>query len=138
MVLGWEVNIRSFTICLPENKFIAWCSAIDIVISTKWATPNELHSTEGRLNHAACLIPTMRHFLSRIRALRIVCEMTNKKVAFLPTPVLDDLILCKKFLQWAKNGISMNLASSRSPSIYIRSDACKYGIGGYNIYTGYA
>ncbi len=80
----------------------------------------------------------MRHFLSRIQALRMICEKSNKKIAFLPNPVLDDLLLCNKFLHWAKNGISMNLVSSRYPSIFLRSDACEYGRGVYNIYTGHA
>ncbi len=138
MILGWETNTRSFSIHLPENKFIAWCNAIDTFTTTKHATPNELQSTEGRLNHAAHLIRTMHHFLSHFRALRMVCEKTNKKVAFLPTPILDDLILFKKFLQWARNRISINLVSSHYPSRFIRTDACEYGLGGYNIYTGNA
>jgi hypothetical protein len=132
LVLGWKINTRSFTIHLPENKFIAWYNEINTIISKKQATPTELHSIKGRLNHAAYLIPTMRHFFSRIRALQMICEKSNKKIAFLPNPVLDDLILCNNFLYWAKNGIFMNLVSSRYPSIFLRSDACEYGLGGYN------
>lgn len=34
------------------------------------------------------------------------------------------------FLSWTKNGISIN--------IFIQSDDCEYGLGGYNIYSGNA
>jgi hypothetical protein len=138
MVLGWELNTRFFSIHLPENKYIAWCKGIDDIIMSKRAKPKDLHTIEGRLNHAAYIVPTMRHFLSRLQALRMVCESQNKKIAFLPTPIIEDLLLCKNFLKWARNGISMNLISTHSPSIYIRSDACENGLGGYNIYSGKA
>jgi hypothetical protein len=53
----------------------------------------------------------------------------------LPTPIINNLTLCKKNLYWAKNGISINLVSFRTPTLDYRSDACKYGLGGYNIYA---
>lgn len=93
---------------------------------------------KGWLNHAAYLISTMHHFLSRLRALWMLCEKANKRTSFLPQPILDDLLLCKTFLSWAKNGISINLMSTKSPSVFIRSDACEYGLGSYNIYSGNA
>ena len=90
------------------------------------------------MNHAAYVIPTMRHFLSRIRALRMVAEKTKKQQVYIPTPIIHDLSLCKKFLSWAKDGISLNLVTYRTPTTYYRSDACEYGLGGYNIYAGRA
>jgi hypothetical protein len=80
----------------------------------------------------------MRHFLSRLRALRILSKNHKNKQVFIPNPIIDDLTLCTKFLEWAKNGISLNLVTFRTPSIYLRSDACEYGLGGYNIYSGKA
>jgi hypothetical protein len=58
--------------------------------------------------------------------------------AYISPPVLEDLILCKEFLTWTKNGTSIYLISLSSPSIHLRSDVCKYGLGSYNIYSGVA
>ncbi len=44
----------------------------------------------------------------------------------------------QEILFMGKNGISLNLVTFRSPTIYYRSDACEYGLGGYNIYAGRA
>lgn len=74
MVLGWLINTRSFTIYLPENKVISWSSNIDAIISAKKASSKTFHTVEGRLNHAAYAIPTMHHFLSRLRALCMLSE----------------------------------------------------------------
>lgn len=67
------------------------------IISIKKATVKQLYSLEGILNHAAYIVPSMRHFLSHLRALHIVCDKSNKKVAFLPKPIIDYLHLCKEF-----------------------------------------
>lgn len=138
MVLGWKIDTHLFLIHLPENRCIARCNDIDQILLVKQITQKHLHKIKGHLDHAAYLIPTMRHSLSRIRALRIICKKQNKKIAYLPQPVVDDLILCQQFLCWAKNGISINLISSSKLSVCMRSDACEYGLGGYNIYTGCA
>ncbi len=91
---------------------------------------------EGRLNHAAYIIPTMHHFLSRLKALRLIAEKSNKQQVFILSPILEDLTLCKQFLYWAKTGISLNLVSFHKLTSYFRSDACSCGFGGYNIYSG--
>jgi hypothetical protein len=137
-VLGWILSTRIFTIHLPENKFISWCSSIDSIISNKKASLKLLHSTEGWLNHADYVIPTMRHFLSRICALQMVAEKTKKQKVYILTPILHVLSLCKKFLSWVKDRISLNLVTFCTPTIYYRSDACEYGLGGYNTYAGRA
>jgi hypothetical protein len=69
-VLGWIINTRSLTIHLPRNKFLAWSSSIDKIISNQTTSSKELHSIEGRLNHTAYILSPMRHFLSQIRSLR--------------------------------------------------------------------
>jgi hypothetical protein len=137
-ILGWIINTRSFTIHLPENKFISWCSSIDSVVSSKNASAKSLHSIEGRLNNAAYIVPTMRHFLSRLRAQRMLADKTKHQQVHIPLPIITDLYLCKNFLQWSKSGISLNLVTFRSPTTYLRSDACNHRLGGYNIYSGRA
>lgn len=111
---------------------------IDYILKLKRTPIKLLHSIDSHLNHAAYLIPSMHHFLSPIRALRMACEKSNKTVAFIPTIVQEDLILCKKLLNWAKTGISLNLVTFCFPTVYLRSETCKYGLRGYNLYMGKA
>lgn len=136
IVLEWILDTRSFTIHLPEKKHLNWCTDIDTMISSKHTSSKFLYSLEGRLNHAAYIIPTMHHFFSRLKALRLIAEKSNKQQVFIPSPILEDLALCKQFLYRAKTGISLNLVSFHKLTSYFRSDACSYGLGGYNIYSG--
>jgi hypothetical protein len=135
-ILGWLINTRQLSIHLPDNKFIAWSKAIQKLISNNVASSKELHTIEGRLNHAAFIISTARHFLSRIRHLRISSEKSRTQQTTISMEVKRDLNLFQKFLRWANNGISLNLISYRSPTIFLRSDTSSTGLGGYNIYSG--
>jgi hypothetical protein len=137
-ILGWLINTRQLSIHLPDNKFIAWSEAIQKLINNNVASSKELHTIEGRLNHAAFIIPTARHFLSRLRHLRIFSEKSRTQQTTISIEVKRDLNLFQKFLRWANNGISLNLISYRSPTIFLRSDASSTGLGGYNIYSGHA
>jgi hypothetical protein len=49
-----------------------------------------------------------------------------------------NLYLLSSFLKSAYEGISMNNLTFRKPTHIFRSDACKYGLGGYNITSGRA
>jgi hypothetical protein len=137
-VLGWIINTRSLTAHQPPNKLIAWLSSINSILTKQTSSSKELHSLEGCLNHATYIIPTMRHFLNRIRNLRFSSAQTRRKILKVPSPVLEDLRLCQKILHWAADGISLNLVSFRQPSIFYRSDKGETGLGGYNIYSGAA
>jgi len=44
----------------------------------------------------------------------------------------DDLLLMLRFLNIAKNGLSMNLIAFRKPTHVYRSDSCPFGLGGYS------
>ena len=43
----------------------------------------------------------------------------------------DDLVLSKKFIEKAHNGISMNLIVFRKPNIIYIGDASEHGLGAY-------
>jgi hypothetical protein len=136
-VLGWEINTRSFTIHLQENKFISWCTNIGSIISNKKSCSKSLHTIEGQLSRAAYIIPTMHHFRSRLQALCMIAEQKKKQCVHRPPSNTNNKqsYFMQKNLYWAKNGISINLVSFRTPTLDYRSDACKYGLGGYNIYA---
>ncbi len=138
IILGWRIDTRNFKIQLPQNKFQAWSKLIESTIQSGKATEKQLHSIEGRLNHTAYIIPTMRHFLSRIRLLRTKAEHLKGKPITIPAPVSQDLQLCNQFLSWAAKGISLNLITFREPTVFHRSDACTTGLGGYNFHSGRA
>jgi hypothetical protein len=91
--------------------------------------PKALESLVGRLNHTASIIPLTRHFLLRI------CKITSQNITgFLHVKitgkVLTDLQLWLFFLRIARDGISINLLVSRSPTKVGWSDSCPFGIGG--------
>ena len=129
-LLGWLYNTRKLLISLPTNKFIAWSKDIRQIIKSKQSTFKELETLVGRCNHAAYVIPTARHFLSRIRALKTSSRF--RRITSIPKHVITDLQLWLDFLKSAHNGISMNLLTYRLPTHVFRSDACEHGLGGYS------
>jgi hypothetical protein len=138
IVLGWQLNTRTFTIHLPHKKNEAWSSIIGSIMQSKLSLAKQLHSLEGHLNHATYIIPTMRHFLNQIRKLCYIAEKAKGKPTTVPPNVIQDLQLCNQFLDWAAKGLSLNLITFRQPTVFHRSDACNIGLGGYNIYSGRA
>ena len=106
-------------------------------MTKKRIQPKELESLIERLNHTASIIPLTHHFLSRIRKLtsQNVPGLTSQNVpgfrhVKITGKVLTDLQLWLFFLGIARNGISINLLVSRSPSKVGWSDSCPFGIGG--------
>jgi hypothetical protein len=51
---------------------------------------------------------------------------------------LQDLGLQADFISLAKSGLSLNNVSYRKPTVIYRSDACEFGLGGYNLVSGQA
>jgi hypothetical protein len=78
IVLGWILDTRLFVIHLPEKKYLSWCEDIDTMNLQNILFPS-LFTLEGRLNHAAYIIPTMRHYLSRLRAFCMIAEKFKKQ-----------------------------------------------------------
>lgn len=130
LLLGWLLDTRRLQISLPNDKFKAWSDNINDLLATKQATHPLLDKLVGRLNHVGYIIPTARHFLSRIRRLKRKAKFKRK--VSIPALVLADLELWLLLLSSANEGISMNLVTYRQPSHLFRSDACEHGLGGYS------
>ena len=83
--------------------------------------------------HLACVDRAARHFLGRIN--HMATKLNKQKVNRtrqkfrLPVEVSLDLRLMLKFVDRARAGISMNLLVHRSIAIYLRTDACFFGLG---------
>jgi hypothetical protein len=92
----------------------------------------------GRLEHVGHIIPTLRHFMSRIRHLKDKAKEKGLHYVSLGTVLVDDLGLHLKFLHYANSGISTNLLTYRLPDVHYRSDTCPFGMGGYSLISGRA
>ncbi len=78
MILGWKWDFWHLTISLPPNKFTAWTNNISKMIIERKVTAKELESTIGRLTHLSLIIPTVYHFLSRLRELHRRAKYNNR------------------------------------------------------------
>ena len=90
----------------------------------------------GRLNNASYVIPYARHFTGRLYKARKRAEA--KGTVTLSGPQLDNLVLWKRFLQHAAEGISINRLVCRWPTRIGRVVACPQGMGGYCLQSGIA
>ncbi len=56
MILGWEFDIQRLKISFHENKFIAWTTGINQLLSAGMTTAKELETTIGHLGtlHLSC------------------------------------------------------------------------------------
>ena len=130
ILLGWVFDTRRLLISLPVDKLNCWTSDILDIIIAKEATYKQLDTIIGRLNHVGYIIPTARHFLSRIRNLKTKTKF--KRSTHIPQRVTADLYLWLEFLKQANKGMSMNLLTYRTPTHVYRSDACEHGLGGFS------
>lgn len=136
IVLGWELDTRRLRLSLPFDKYAAWTSDLNDAVTKGHLTFSELKSMLGRLNHAAYVIPLARHFLGRFYH-RIHPRKHNDQQITLSAIEIDDLRLWCKFLQQARDGISLNKLTHQYPSKLCLSDSCPFGLGGF-LWTGRA
>jgi hypothetical protein len=134
--LGWELNTRVLLITLPFDTFVAWTDDLSNAIRTRRTTLGDLHSLVGRLNHAAYVVPLSRHFLGRLRD-RLHLGLNSRQHISFSNEEVEDLQLWVRFLLSARQGISMNLLTLRTPSQLCLSDSCPFGLGGFS-WTGRA
>jgi hypothetical protein len=135
-ILGWIINTRSLTLALPTEKHAKWTKDINTMISSGKTNHKQLEQLLGRLNHTANILPTMRHFLGCLyRAL--YRSGKTKWISLKPSEKMD-LSLLETYLDYAKEGVSMNNVVFRKPTNINRSDASEFGIGGYNLISGKA
>ena len=89
IILGWEINTRTLTIALPLHKHTTWDSEIKNILTFQRCKTKALECLIGRLNHAGFIIPSARHFLSRIRLLHQ--RNKYKRENNIPATVREDL-----------------------------------------------
>jgi hypothetical protein len=134
-VLGWDLNTRSLRLLLPSEKLRDWCSDIDKFIKSKKAHFKSLESTVGRINHVACILHPMRHYMGRLYQALQRSTKSQGWTSF-SSEELEDLRLIISFLHYANRGVSLNILVFRKPTIIYRSDASEFGLGGYNVTSG--
>jgi len=101
LILGWLLRTRELLLSLPTDKYKAWRSDIESLISRCTTTSSELESLLGRLNHAAHIIPLARHFLNRIRNHLPGNRKRSRRQIRLSSGALADLHLWLAFLRTA-------------------------------------
>ena len=131
-ILGWRIDTRRLLIALPDDKYTAWVADLNAIKTTGRCQFKELDRVVGRLNHSSYVVPITRNFLGRLRAL-LSPRRRDEYVVKLGSEDLADVSLWITILARANQGISMNLIASREPDRICWSDACPWGIGGYNI-----
>ena len=125
--LGWLLNTRSLSISLPSHKAQAWWKQIQYMMLQKSVSEKLLASIIGCLENIATIMPMMGHFFNNIRFLQAKADTKGHNVS-LTRRAKEDLILCLKFIHQAKQGISMNLLTFRSPNIVHIGDASEHGL----------
>ena len=131
-VLGWTIDTRRLTVSLPKDKFTMWVNDVRRIQKARRVSTELLATIEGRLNHTASIIPMARHFLTRLRKLTMTTLSAARPYTKIPDEVMADLQLWEKLLTTAHKGVSINLLTTRRPDIIGWSDACPFGMGGYN------
>jgi hypothetical protein len=82
-------------VSLQENKFLAWKKEVEKLIETKSSSAKELESLVGRMTHLSVIVPSVHHFLNRIRDLQSRAK-TRRTIKIDPR-CLDDLRRCYSF-----------------------------------------
>jgi hypothetical protein len=136
-VLGWVINTRSLLISLPEHKVSNWLRDIDTIILARKVHFKVLESVMGRLNHVACILNPMRHFMGRLYRALFRAKARSGWTS-LSTHELQDLSIHRDFLRYAKRGVLLNNIAFRKPAHIYRSDASEFRMGGYSILSGRA
>ena len=130
MILGWILNFRTLTIALTEKNYVAWKVDILEILEAGNTFFKKLEQMIGRLVHLGIVLPSIHHFMSRLREL-----LRKSKTClwiYLNTNVIEDLKL-KFFLLWeAHIGVDMNLLVYIKPTKVYISDSCPAGLGEYS------
>jgi hypothetical protein len=136
-VLGWDINTRSLLISLPTHKAQQWINEKNSIIESGKTNHKVLEAMLGRLNHVACIFPPMRHFMGRLYKALYRAKARKGWTVLTPTE-LQDLGINLEFIQLAQSGVSLSNITYRRPTHIFRSDACEFGMGGYNPISGKA
>lgn len=94
----------------------------------------QLHSSIGRLEHIANIIPVLQDFLGRI--CHALAQSIKHNLTCLTLQEKSDIHLLKKFTDRSCQGISINNLVFHKPTLIYRSDASEFSIRGYKITSG--
>ena len=133
--LGWIIDFHWMTIALPDNKFHAYSIAIEEMLKRGCTSKGELETNIGRWVHLGQIIPTVHHFLSRLRFLKQRAE--NRWQISINEQCKEDLHFLLFVLGKCNQGIDLNLIAFQRPTHVYRLDSCPAGLGGYS-HKGFA
>jgi hypothetical protein len=122
------------TITLPDNKFKAYSLAISEMLKQGWTSKGELETNIRRWVHLGQMVPTVHHFLSRLRFLKQRAEI--RRQISINKQCKEDLRFLLFVLGKCQEGIGLNLIAFRRPTHVYRSDSCPAGLGGYILNRG--
>ncbi len=134
-ILGWLIDFRRLLIILPDNKFTAWTKAIKDILNKRSATAKTLKTNICRLVHLSMAIPSIHHFMSRLRDLHSTTK--RRRSVKINGEHVGDIKLMLNFLKIANKGISLNSIAFRRPTHIYQSNSCPAGLGGYS-HKGFA
>ncbi len=129
-ILGWFINFQRLRIQLPDNKFKAWTASIKKMIKEESSTVKEIEQNIGQSVHLGLAIPSIHHFMSRLRDLHTLAK--RRQSVKIQGEHIKDLQMMIEFLQNANEGISLNTIAFRQLTHIYRSDLCPTGLGGYS------
>ena len=128
--LGWLMDFRRMTITLLDNKFHAYSIAISEMLKRGCTSKRELKTNIGQWVHLRPIIPTIHHFLSRLRFLMQRAE--NRRQITINKQCKEDLHFLLFVLGKCNQGVDLNLIAFRRPTHIYRSDSFPAGLGGYS------
>ena len=165
-VLGWILDTRRLLLRLPEEKYLHRLSVVTTLTRTKRTTYQDLSKIIGQLLNAVQGFPIANYWLTRLNEFKVKIERdfrakhpvasTDKDTTpspgpslrpptpkpwyryHLPEAVVFDLHVWPSLLQRAREGISLNLLTTRKPNHLLLGDSCPSGMGGFSIRTGMA
>jgi hypothetical protein len=130
VILGWLINFCQLLIIFPVNKFKAWTTVIEIMISDCSSTAKVLETNIGRLEHLRLAIPIIHHFMIWLWDLHSIAK--QQRSVKINGEHLKDVHLMLDFLKNANAGISLNNIAFRRPTHIFWSDSCPAGLGAYS------
>lgn len=129
--LGWTIDSRRMRIFLPKLKTLRWVNELDSILSIDKVNQKQLESLLGKLNHAAFIIPLSRYFLNRLRHTEFLAKKFGPQK--LSPGTKADVNLFKDLLAiMSIRGSSIQNITHSLPDIFCWSDACEYGLGGFD------
>jgi len=109
--LRWLIDFCRMTFALPDNKFHAYSIAISEMLKQGCTSKGELKTNIGRWVYLGQIIPTVHHFLSRLRFFKQRTE--NRRQITINKQCKEDLHFLLFVLGKCNQGIDLNLMAFR-------------------------